>query len=483
MSDWNGRGLPAYRIVEIARRFRKKYAFEEPFTTDFRLARELAQRMGSARARAPGQPARASEINALALIEEILRYVVHLYLRQASPGLFHDLLAAPRVRVARLGTLLPAYVREFPAPAIYRRQLDPASWLEAESAGFPNRHLAAQGLFLLLIAERNPAYAPYRELLDSGPLARRKTYAPLYDALHRFFEAQPRFGPDDQNLVDMLRSPAVASPDSLFGQLEYIRYRWGALLGEYLDRLLRALDFLREEQKLRLPLAGLAQPPVYSEGDFEGERYSQDRDWMPQPGAHGQEHPGLAGPALPPLRPAGAHPGPGARRGAGQPGPLGLHGTVADRPVGALPRLQGHQAPVREPGGGVLGLLPGALSGGRGPGRGGRPGRAGRALPCPRHPPGQRHGAQPHGAGLRLGARAPGLVHPGGLPAVSRATPSAARTSAASRGSASSWRTTTTTAPTPPWCSAARTPAARATCITATTARTCRGTTPPSWTT
>ncbi len=207
--------------------------------------------------------------------------MVHLYLRQDSPGLFHDLLDTPRVRVPRLGTMLPAYVREFPSPEIYRGQADPADWLEGASGGFPNRHLAAQGLFLLLIAERNPAYTPYRELLDSRPLARRKTYPPLYDALHRFFETQPRFGPDNQNLVDMLRSPAVASPDSLFGQLEYIRYRWGALLGDYLERLLRALDFLREEQKLRLPLAGLARPPEYSEGDFEGERYSQDRDWMP----------------------------------------------------------------------------------------------------------------------------------------------------------------------------------------------------------
>jgi glycosidase len=159
---------------------------------------------------------------------------------------------------------------------------DPGGWLTGDTGGFPNRHLAAQGLFLLLIADRNPAYAPYRELLDSRPLARRKTYPPLYDELHRFFESRPRFGPDDQNLVDMLRSPAVASPDSLFGQLEYIRYRWGALLGEYLERLLRALDFLREEQKLRLPAAGLARPPEYSEADVEGERYSQDRDWMPR---------------------------------------------------------------------------------------------------------------------------------------------------------------------------------------------------------
>ncbi len=44
--------------------------------------------------------------------------------------------------------------------------------------------------------------------------------------LHAFFETQPRFGPDNQNLVDMLRSPAIAVPHSLQGQLEYIRERW-----------------------------------------------------------------------------------------------------------------------------------------------------------------------------------------------------------------------------------------------------------------
>ena len=48
-----------------------------------------------------------------------------------------------------------------------------------------------------------------------------------------FFRRLPPFGPDGQNLVDMLRSPAVAFPDSLSGQLHYIREKWGLLLGKY----------------------------------------------------------------------------------------------------------------------------------------------------------------------------------------------------------------------------------------------------------
>ena len=65
----------------------------------------------------------------------------------------------------------------------------------------------------------------------------------------------PYFGPDDENLIDMLRSPAVAVPHSLSGQLEYIRERWGHLLGHHLYRLLRGLDLIREEEKaaFRIP--------------------------------------------------------------------------------------------------------------------------------------------------------------------------------------------------------------------------------------
>ena len=47
----------------------------------------------------------------------------------------------------------------------------------------------------------------------------------------------------------MLRSPAIAVPHSLEGQLEYIRQRWGLLLGKYLYRLLSSLDLIKEEQK------------------------------------------------------------------------------------------------------------------------------------------------------------------------------------------------------------------------------------------
>jgi glycosidase len=272
--------LPVHRIIELARGFRRRYRYELPFTSNPAATRELAHRIS--RQAPPGGGVLASELNALALIEEILRYILQQYIKRRSPSTFADLLASPDLKALRPDGLLRAYVSEFPPLPVYRRRRQVGEHLAGATRGLPNRHLALQGLLLLPIAERNPAYRPFRELLDPQSLARRKSYPRLFDALHHFFAGRPTFGPEAQNLIDMMRSPAIAAPDSLYGQLEYMRYHWSDLLGPYLLRLLRALDLLREEYKRRGPGRGAAEVPEYAAADSEEERYSPDLDWMPR---------------------------------------------------------------------------------------------------------------------------------------------------------------------------------------------------------
>jgi hypothetical protein len=85
----------------------------------------------------------------------------------------------------------------------------------------------------------------------------------------------------------MLRSPATAAPHSLTGQLEYIREKWGFMLGKYFYRLLSSLDLIKEEEiaELRRWAAwGRAPAPVYEYVGMEAEpeRFSRDLDWMPR---------------------------------------------------------------------------------------------------------------------------------------------------------------------------------------------------------
>ena len=85
--------------------------------------------------------------------------------------------------------------------------------------------------------------------------------------------------------------------------------------------------------------------------------------------------------------------------------------AVADRRVGAQPRLEDHQAALRQPRRRGLGLFALRLLDCRRPGRRGGLHQPARPRLPPRHSPGQRHGSQPHGHRFALGDRAPGVVH------------------------------------------------------------------------
>ncbi len=253
---------------------------------NFHAARILAQRINDKRdlLRFPEQTVRAGQINAMGLIDEIGHFVVGLYRQQKNPQLMVQALAWLDEKVGKkaVDEALRRFTHAFPPVAVYRREIAVDDYLAGESDGVPHRQIVLEEMLLLWLANANPAFVPYQELFDDASLERETAYRELIAGLHDFLDTQPTFGPDDQNLVDMLRSPAQAVPHSLPGQLEYIREKWGHLLGRYLYRLLGSLDLIKEEEKLGLHGPGPAQMYDLSGLDLEDERFSADRDWMPR---------------------------------------------------------------------------------------------------------------------------------------------------------------------------------------------------------
>jgi glycosidase len=135
---------------------------------------------------------------------------------------------------------------------------------------------------MLWLANVNPAFAPFAELFDDDALKENTVYADVVAGLQAFFETQPHFGPEHQDLVEMLRSPAIAVPHSLSGQLDYIRERWGLLLGEYLRRLLSSLDLIAEEEQAIFFGPGPSRVIDFAGQELEYERFSTDLHWMPK---------------------------------------------------------------------------------------------------------------------------------------------------------------------------------------------------------
>jgi hypothetical protein len=283
----------------ISRKVRDLYQFDEPLFSlsgnvifpNFHAARLFAQRMNEKRdlVNFPEQAIKAGQINAMGLIDEIFHYIVGLYRGEKNSKVMQQALEwlYKKFGKQKVDEALQKFADEFPAITVYRREVDLDIYLEGETAGVPHRLMVLEEMLMLWLANMNPAFSPFIELFNDSALKKESSYLPIIEALHPFFNNQPFFGPDHQNLLDMLRSPALAVPQSLSGQLEYIREKWGYLLGPYLLRLLSSLDLIKEEEIAelrRMAFWGRAPAEIYEYlgMEEEPERFSHDLEWMPR---------------------------------------------------------------------------------------------------------------------------------------------------------------------------------------------------------
>ncbi len=117
-------------------------------------------------------------------------------------------------------------MEQFPTADVYRKEKTPAEWLAGATDGIAHRAVAFEEMMLLWLANANPAFKPFSELFTDQSLAAVTRYQQITTGLRDFFSTRPPLGPKKLNLIDMLRAPALASPDSLSGQLAYIVEHW-----------------------------------------------------------------------------------------------------------------------------------------------------------------------------------------------------------------------------------------------------------------
>jgi 4-alpha-glucanotransferase len=284
--------------LHVSRQARNRYGFaESQFAADghavfgdVRSVRVFAQKINEKRDLTGDPPkeqaVKAGQLNAMALIDAILHHVAGLYRQQRNPQIMHQAQQwlAGQIGQEALDRALFRFVEDFPPPAVYEQEVTAAAYLAGETDGIPHREVVLDDMLQLWLDNVNPAASPFTELFDDANLERESLYLQIIYLLRRYLDTQPKFGPENQNLVDLLRSPAIAVPLSLAGQLQYIREKWADLLGDYLDRLLGGLDLLSEEEKMVFAGPGPTQVlDFWRLGlDAESARYSADREWMPR---------------------------------------------------------------------------------------------------------------------------------------------------------------------------------------------------------
>jgi hypothetical protein len=214
-------------------------------------SRKLAQKLNDARGTEaePAEVANAGALFAMGLIDELNHALVARYRKEIDPDVLSDAMRwfEAETSPADVERMLLAFTEQFPNVAVYRGELSAAEWLKGTSDGLPNREAALEELMLLWLANSNPAFARYRELFEDTGLKRQTVYQAVTAALPDYFVTRPPISPELGSLLDVLRSPFDASPDSIAGQLDFIRENWSKYLDQDLRRVLLAIDVLREE--------------------------------------------------------------------------------------------------------------------------------------------------------------------------------------------------------------------------------------------
>jgi glycosidase len=286
----------------ISRRARDKYQFDQSLFSydgnvifaDFHAVRLFTKKINDQRdlLNFPESAVKAGQLNAMGLIDEIFHHIFSLYRKENDKNIM-SLLAKhlqSSIGKEKLDSLLSVFISQFPPLAIYQGTATPKKYLEGKTGEKQNRELLIEELTLLWVTTRNPALDEFSELFIDPILNNDFRFDQTLFQINEFFKTQPGFGPENQSLIDLLRTPAIQVPHSITGQLEFIQSHWSALLGDYLLRLLSSLDLIKEENKLGFLGSGPVPIPVYSRSellkaagkDAELEAYSQDSDWMPR---------------------------------------------------------------------------------------------------------------------------------------------------------------------------------------------------------
>ena len=233
----------------------------------------------------------SGELLTVSLIVDILRYVFHSYCfesyPESLPNIFHEIEKSHGKELVHLP--VSSFINLYPPSVVWNKLKSEKQYLsETVNNIAPDKIITAE-LTLLYLDSMNPAFKPFDNFYNDEKLKNISNYDKLIKKLEAEFEHQPVFKPLGLSLFASLKAPMLASPDSLDGQLSFIKEKWSFFLPvELINQLLFVLDIIKEEQTQKgfgpgkiEALTFIRKASTYDDSYPEPAMFSRDADWMP----------------------------------------------------------------------------------------------------------------------------------------------------------------------------------------------------------
>lgn len=307
--------LPAFEF-HIAKEIRKKYEIEDllfsingnVILANYSDVRKVVQKINSQRKDkdkiSPGY------LNAMGLLDEIYHYILREYELTVNSGVFKKALTelTKNLGEENINKILTEFISLFPPNDVFKGKLSVYDYLNNFTEDRPNTEITLEEMFLLYFSDYNPANKKLKELFDINYFANKDLFDKTIFQLDEFFKNEKPFGPDNQDIFTLLKTPIDLSPENLEGQLDFVIKKWEIILKDkFTNKVLSSKDLMKEDIRFESFGGGGGAPtvvPKYKGGmkdadflmlgksmyqyakdvdDFyeEPENFTKDIHWMP----------------------------------------------------------------------------------------------------------------------------------------------------------------------------------------------------------
>jgi glycosidase len=239
-------------------------------------------------------PVQPGLLHLYGILNQVFRYLIGQYCSLQQPQVLAKLMAQAGYPSfsGDAAVTLSRFMELFPSRQMVLGKESAEEFLAGDDADCNRREALAGELLLLMLNGENRALDSFRQIFDASGLACSSPYLAVTGELDRRLAKAPPFEPIGVPLPDLLRAPLKASPDSLTGQIAYIREHWASILpSDLLAELVTAMDIVSQEGRSFFfgGGAGEAQVLKFGKGELgragagdypEYERFSRDADWM-----------------------------------------------------------------------------------------------------------------------------------------------------------------------------------------------------------
>ncbi len=252
-------------------------------------------------------PVSAGQLNLFVTLQNMYRYLIDVAAEEQSPGILIDAVRRSGYDPAGsvVAQVMTGFVDYFPPQPVLDGVSTSREWLLSPDGQAQHSKTVMREMLLSRLAALNRAVDSFRAILDDAPLvAACSGYTELVSGINQALSQGPCLKDFELTLPELLLAPITAFPDSLSGQVGFVRENWAALLPpELYQEVVTAFDMLAEEEYQRggdgepgpapvLQFGAAARGGGHSSlggGEYvdhagydypEYERFSVDADWM-----------------------------------------------------------------------------------------------------------------------------------------------------------------------------------------------------------